>query len=180
MTASASSSGKKQSDVSLHLFIFSAHPASPCKTLPYLGYRPICASVFPKNPASPVKRYPSEKHPEAAHNQGMFSLKSPYISDNFGHISDNSVHILVNRLHIQRKRSTFLTRNEEYTKKEAHPTTIPLTYLYVSRTAARWANKLVIMLYVFLSFSRSSFDNQAWINSIFCQLQPLSDTYLAS
>ena len=138
---------------------FSTHPASPCKTLPYSEYWPICASAFPKNPASPVKRYPSEKHPEAAHNSVMFNLKSPYISDNLGHISDNLGHIPVNRPHIQRKRSTYLTENEEYAKKEAHPATIPLTYLYVSRTAARWANKLVIMLYVFLSFSRSSFDN---------------------
>lgn len=81
-----------QQDVQDHIrgsFSFSAHPASPCKTLPYSEYWPICASDFPKNPASPVKRYPSEKHPEAAHNSGMFNLKSPHISDNLAHIPDN-------------------------------------------------------------------------------------------
>ena len=94
---------QKQSDVSLHLFIFSAHPASPYKTLPYLGYRPICASDFPPNPASPVKRYPSEKNPEAAHNSGMFSLKSSRISDNLRRISNKLAHIPVNHLHIPRE-----------------------------------------------------------------------------
>ena len=128
---------------------FSTHPASPYKTLPYSEYWPICASDFPKNPASPVKRYPSEKNPEAAHNSGMFNLKSPHISDNLRRISNNLAHIPVNHLHIPREWSTYLAGNEKYTKKEAHSATIPLTYLYVSRTAARWANKLVIMLYVF-------------------------------
>ena len=66
---------------------FSTHPASPYKTLPYSEYWPICASDFPKKPASPVKRYPSEKHPEAAHNSVMFNLISPYISDNLAHIN---------------------------------------------------------------------------------------------
>jgi hypothetical protein len=82
---------------------FSTHPASPCKTLPYSVYRPICASDFPENPASPVKRYPSEKYPEAAHNSGMSNLESPHISNNSGHISDNLAHIPVNRPHIPRE-----------------------------------------------------------------------------
>lgn len=82
---------------------FSTHPASPCKTLPYSEYWPICVLDFPKNPASPVKRYPSEKNPEAAHNSGMFSLKSSRISDNLRRISNNLAHIPVNHLYIPRE-----------------------------------------------------------------------------